>query len=112
MSDIAFVKLAVYFASYKYKAAHLHDDRDDPRCRVRYKQNIQCTVPGENQKDPDDSGSDRSDNRQNHRHGRMTHAAQRPRKQIHYAAQKIRKRRIGQNLHSAADDIRIAVVDF
>ena len=59
--------------SHKIKTDDLHHNRDDPRCRIRNKQEVQRFVMWEKSKNPENSRSDRTDHRQDHRHCRMSH---------------------------------------
>ena len=93
-------------------ADHLHDNRDDPRSRIRNEQHIQRAVLRENAEDPHDSRSDRSDDGQNHRHRRASHTAQGSREEVHDAAEEIRNRRDRQNFHTAADNLRVPGVNL
>lgn len=91
--------------SHKIKTDDLHHNRDDPRCRIRNKQEVQRFVMWEKSKNPENSRSDRTDHRQDHRHCRMSHPPQCSGKQIHNATQKIRHCCNGKNLHATLDHI-------
>ena len=66
----------------------------------------------ENPEDPHNSGSYRSDHRQDHRDTGMPHSAQSARKQIHNSTQEIRYRGIRKDFHSAVDHFRIFCINF
>ena len=91
--------------SHKIKTDDLHHNRDDPGCRIRNKQEVQRFVMWEKSKNTENSRSDRTDHRQDHRHCRMSHPPQCSRKQIHNATQKIRHCCNGKNLHATLDHI-------
>ena len=91
--------------SHKIKTDDLHHNRDDPGCRIRNKQEVQRFVMWEKSKNPENSRSDRTDHRQDHRHCRMSHPPQCSGKQIHNATQKIRHCCNGKNLHATLDHI-------
>ena len=96
-------KLSVHLPPYKPETGHLHDDRNDPGCRIGNKQYFQWSVNREDSEDPHNSKADRSDNRQDHRHTGASHSTQCSRDQIHDPTQKIRDRSIKKNFHATGN---------
>ena len=78
----------MYLFPYKIKADHLHNDREQPGTRIRNKQHIQRTIMRKDSKNPYHSHTYGTDNRKDHRYGRIAHASECSRKQIHDTAPK------------------------
>ena len=83
----------MHMFSYEAEAHCLHEDRKDPGYRIGNKQETQRPVCREKSENPHNPGSYGTDNRKNHRYGRIAHASECSRKQIHDTAQKIRHSR-------------------
>ena len=81
--------LFITMLSYKIVTYHLHYDCCNPRCRIGNKQKIQLSVLWKKCKNPQNTHSDSSDNRQYHWHCGISHSTQCTRKKIHNTAQKI-----------------------
>ena len=83
----------MHMFSYEAEAHCLHEDRKDPGYRIGNKQETQRPVCREKSENPHNPGSYGTDNRKDHRYGRIAHASECSRKQIHDTAQKIRHSR-------------------
>ena len=103
---------SVHLPAYRSVAYHLQNDRNNPRRRIGNEKHHQRTMIWENPVDPYDPCADRTNNRKDHRHTRMSHATQCSRKEIHQPTQKIPHRRDRQNLQSAGNDIRLPGINL
>ena len=77
------LQLSMHRPSHKHKADHLQHNGNEPGCRIGNKQGVQASVLWEYPEDPHNSGTNRTDNRKDHRHTGMSHSPESARKKIH-----------------------------
>ena len=103
---------SMHLPAYRSVAYHLQNNRNNPRRRIGNEKHHQRTMVWENPVYPYDPRADRTNDREDHRHTRMSHATQCSRKEIHQPTQKIPHRRDRQNLQSTGNDIRLPGINL